>query len=218
VYDLPDIRPNNAVLRGLSHLVNDWQLAGIFSFDSGDPYDVGYSYNSGVTGSQLTGSPDYSARVYIDNLAALGPGCSSDQYAQIGNALVPATSGASPMISTAMRGPQVGSVGLESGRTLLHGCKDHRWDFNIQRTIRLGGGRNLVLRADLYNAFNTVIINGRSTNLQLNSTTDQTVRNSQFLADGSLDPARLLPNNAGFGAATGAQALRSVQLQARFTF
>ena len=44
------------------------------------------------------------------------------------------------------------------------------------------------------------------------------VRNSQTLADGSNDPARLVPRNAGFGAATNAMALRSMQLQFRFAF
>ena len=48
--------------------------------------------------------------------------------------------------------------------------------------------------------------------------TDQTVRNSQFLPDGSVDPTKLLPRNAGFGAVNGAQAMRSVQLQLRFGF
>ena len=54
--------------------------------------------------------------------------------------------------------------------------------------------------------------------MQLNSPTDQTVRNSQYLANGELDPARLTPRNAGFGAVTGAQAMRSLQLQIRFGF
>ena len=54
--------------------------------------------------------------------------------------------------------------------------------------------------------------------MQYNSPTDQTLRNSQFLADGSLDPARLKPNNAGFGGATGAQNMRNLSLQIRFQF
>ena len=51
-----------------------------------------------------------------------------------------------------------------------------------------------------------------------NSPTDQTVRNPQYNADGTLVQTRLTPQNAGFGAVTAAQAMRSVQLQLRFQF
>ncbi len=70
----------------------------------------------------------------------------------------------------------------------------------------------------MFNAFNTVSINARVGQLQLNSPTDLTIRNNQFLADGSLNPARLTPRDAGFGAATGALDMRTVQLQLRFQF
>ena len=45
-----------------------------------------------------------------------------------------------------------------------------------------------------------------------------TLVNNQYNADGSLNQSRLTPRNAGFGAATGAQALRNLQLQVRFQF
>ena len=70
----------------------------------------------------------------------------------------------------------------------------------------------------MYNAFNVVVYNARHTQLQLVSPTNQTIRNSQYLADGTVDPARLKTTSAGFGAATGAQALRSIQVQLRFAF
>ena len=66
--------------------------------------------------------------------------------------------------------------------------------------------------------FNTVIYNNRNSNVIYRSPTDQTIANSQYLPDGSLDPNRLTPRNAGFGAATGAQPLRNSQLQIRFAF
>ena len=59
-----------------------------------------------------------------------------------------------------------------------------------------------------FNLFNTVVINGRQNQIQFVSPTDLTIRNSQTLADGSNDPARLVPRNAGFGAAN-ARACRS---------
>ena len=39
--------------------------------------------------------------------------------------------------------------------------------------------------------------------MQYNNPTQKTIQNSQYLADGSLDPNRLKPNQAGFGAVTG---------------
>ena len=82
----------------------------------------------------------------------------------------------------------------------------------------MGGSRSLQFRLDVFNAFNTVIYNDRERNVIYRSPTDQTIVNSQYLPDGALDPNRLTPRTAGFGAATGAQPLRSMQLQIRFAF
>ena len=82
----------------------------------------------------------------------------------------------------------------------------------------------------MFNAFNVVVYNARQAQLQLNSPTDLTIRNPQYVAkegDTTLAPGavgsvinstRLLPNNAGFGAVTGAQNLRNLQAQIRFQF
>ena len=86
------------------------------------------------------------------------------------------------------------------------------------REIRVRGARRLQLRLDVFNAFNTAVINARQTQIQYISPTDLTIRNSQTRADGSIDPARLTPRTAGFGAATGAQTMRNVQVQIRFAF
>jgi hypothetical protein len=100
----------------------------------------------------------------------------------------------------------------------VHGCFISTTDVAIARNIRLGGARQLQFRLDVFNAFNTVVINGRQTQIQYNSPTDLTIRNAQYLADGSLNPDRLTPRTAGFGAATSAQAMRNLQLQIRFQF
>jgi hypothetical protein len=91
-------------------------------------------------------------------------------------------------------------------------------DLSIARNIRLGGGKQIQLRVDLFNAFNWVSITGRQNQLQLNSPTDLTIRNNQFLANGDINPARLRPRDAGYGAATGAADMRTAQVQLRFQF
>ena len=101
------------------------------------------SYQSAGGNVNLTGSPDYAARiVYVGDP---GEGCSTDPYRQFKVG--------------AVTGPQYNSVGLESGRNLLSSCPDKTVDLSIVRNIRVGGGRQLQLRLDAFNAFNTIVIN-----------------------------------------------------------
>ena len=75
------------------------------------------------------------------------------------------------------------------------------------------------LRFDIFNAFNTVVYNSVQTQATYNSpATPTTVTNNQYNADGSLNTARIRPETAGFGAATGAHPPRSAQFQLRFQF
>jgi hypothetical protein len=202
VWDLPDVRGASTAMRTLGLIANDWQLSGIWTGGSGARYDIGYLYFSGGSNVNLTGSPSYAARVRI--VGDPGNGCSDNQYAQFNTA--------------AFAGPLTGSNGLESGRNYMVGCFDNALDLAVARTIRIRGSKNLQFRLDVFNALNSVVYTGRVTQLQLNSPTDQTVRNAQYNTDGTLNQARLQPRNAGFGAATGAAALRSLQLQLRFRF
>ena len=150
----------------------------------------------------LTGSPDYAAKIlYIGDP---GKGCSDNPYAQFSTA--------------AVTGPSYNSLGLESGRNILSSCPDKTVDLSLARNIRVGGARQLQFRLDAFNAFNVVVINNRNTTVQYRSPTDLTVLNSQYLPDGTVDPNRLQPRNAGFGAATGAQTMRNLQIQIRFQF
>jgi hypothetical protein len=182
-------------------ILNDWQIAGVLTLDSGTYYDLGYSYQ-GIGNVNLTGSPDYGARIVY--LKEPGNGCSSDQYRQFDVTMV--------------AGPTYNSVGLESGRNLLRGCPDHTVDLSISRDIRVGGNRRLELRVDMFNAFNAVVFTNRNTTIQYDNPLSQNILNSQTNADGSLVSTRLTPRTAGFGAATAAQNMRSVQLQFRFSF
>jgi hypothetical protein len=133
-----------------------------------------------------------------------GKGCSSDRYRQFNVA--------------AVAGPTYNSVALESGRNHLTGCSDRTVDVSLARNIHVGGGRQLQIRVDAFNAFNALVYNARVTQMMLSNPTDQVVTNAALLADGSVNPNRVTPKSAGFGAANGAQALRSLQLQVRFAF
>ena len=108
---------------------------------------------------------------------------------------------------------------LESGLNYMRGCPDRTFDFAIARNINMGGNRQLQLRAELYNAFNAVIINGRNSTMNIASLdTASTATNLPYDANGNLIPSRAIPSTAGFGVATTALDPRRVQLQIRFQF
>jgi hypothetical protein len=208
VWDLPDAPASFG--RVADYLLNDWQISGVLTagsaYQAGNQangrYDLTYQYQNNGANVNLTGSPDYAARVrYVGDP---GSGCSDDQYRQFN--------------TSAVTGPQYGSVGLESGRNLLGGCVNKTIDLAIAKNIRLHGNKSLQFRLDAFNVFNTVVIIDRERNVIYRSPTDLTIVNSQTLPDGSLDPARLTPRTAGFGAATNAQAMRNLQVQLRFAF
>ena len=201
VWDLPDVSTSNR-WNVVGMVANDWQLSGIFTAGSGAPYHITYAYQTGGANVNITGSPNYVGRVRITGDP--GSGCSSDQYSQFNG--------------TAFAGPTYGSLGLESGRNYLIGCGDKTLDLAVARNFRLGGARNLQLRLDVFNVLDTAVLNARVTQLQLTTPDAQVIRNPQYLPDGSVDPTRLVPRTAGFGAATGAQTMRSMQLQIRFQF
>jgi hypothetical protein len=203
VWDLPDLpRGDHIGQHILAAVVNDWQWSGVWTGGSGNPYTPSFSYQTGGGNLNLTGSPDYAARIVMNGDP--GGGCSGDRYRMFNTEV--------------FSGPTYESLGLESGRSYLTGCFSNIWDMAVSRSFRLGGDRVIQVRADMFNAFNTVNYTGIQSQLQLVSPANQTVRNAQFDADGNLDQTRLRPQTAGFGAVTSAAALRSVQLQVRFRF
>jgi hypothetical protein len=201
VWDLPDLKSENMAWRAVGLVINDWQLSGIWSANTAGLYAVGFSYQNGGSNQNLTGSPDFGARVRI--VGDTGRGCSGNLYQQFN--------------PSAFQGPLVGSVGLESPNAYLHGCFSSTLDLAIARNIRLGGGRQIQLRADVFNAPNSAIITNRQTTMNLSNPNDPvTITNPVYDANGNI--VRGTPANAGFGMANGFQTARNVQLQIRFTF
>jgi hypothetical protein len=203
VWDLPDIKSDQAVLKAIALVANDWQLSGVWSAQTGSAYIVTFTYQTGGGNVNLTGSPDYAPRIRV--LSDPGSGCSSDPYRQFNTA--------------AFAGPLNNSLGLESGSNYLKGCFQSALDLAVARNIRLGGGRNLQLRVDIFNAPNEARVTARNSSVALASTTDPlTALNLPFDSSGALQPNRVRPNQAGFGAVSGYQASRTVQAQIRFQF
>jgi hypothetical protein len=220
LYDIPAVPgTKDGAMKALGYVTNNWQISGVLTAGSGTAYDLAYSYQGGIGNQNLTGSPDYGARIVYTGDP--GSGCSSNQYAQFNTA--------------AVAGPTYNSLGLESGRNLLRHCMDKRVDMALAKNIRLPGQKNIQFRMDVFNLFNTYVYNsvlgegGAAGSVSFASPTNLTVQNNQYNADGSLNQSRLLPRNAGFGAARGATNIgsevglgnnynRAIQFTFRFQF
>jgi len=201
IWSSPGIQSKGAVVR---ELTRDWQISAVATASSGSAYTLAYSYQNDGTNVNITGSPDWGGRVILPG--GFGGGCSDNQYSQFD--------------ASAVRGPGYGSLSMESGRNNMRGCFTKNVDISFVRRIRVSSSERyrLELRADVFNAFNIVNINGRVNSATFNNPTSMTLNNNQFNADGSLNQSRLKPNNAGFGAANAAANTRNIQLQLRFQF
>jgi hypothetical protein len=204
-WQLPKLSADRPLLKAVGLVVNDWQLSGIWTGITATPYTVGFSYTSlGANANlNLTGSPDYAARVRV--VRDPGEGCRANLYEQF--------------TTSAFQGPPVGSVGLDSGNNYLRGCFASSTDLSVARNIRIGGSKNIQLRVDAFNALNQAGITGRNTTMNLSSPSDPaTITNLPYDANGNLSPTLSKPRGAGFGVATTFQSARTIQFQFRFLF
>ena len=114
----------------------------------------------------------------------------------------------------------VGSVGLESGNGYLRGCFQSKLDLSIARNIRLGGGRNIQLRVDMFNAPNQAIITGRNTTMNLANPNSRTaITNLPYdrrpASSSTRGRCRAAPGSAS---PTTIRTRGTVQVQVRFSF
>ena len=216
VWVLPRLTSSRPVLHAAGYVLEGWQISGIWSgrrYGSNvtegnsqvpsEAYTVGFSYQNGGGNMNLTGSPDYAARIRV--VGDPGGGCSGDLLRQFNTA--------------AFQGPLTNSVGLESGNSYLKGCFISTLDLAIARNIRVGGTRRFQIRVDAFNALNSAGVTGRATTLNLTSPNDPvTPQNLPFDANGNPIATRTIPRGAGFGVANNFQNPRSMQLQLRFSF
>jgi hypothetical protein len=203
VWDLPDLASNSATRRTVGWFVNNWQVASVWTASTGADYLIAFAYQNGGANVNLTGSPDYAARVRI--VGDPGSGCSADPLRQFNTA--------------AFQGPLAGSVGLESGNGYLKSCFQSALDLSLARTFRLPGARTIQFRADIFNAPNQAIVTGRNMTMNLTNPNDPaTITNLPVDANGNVIPARARPNGAGFGVANVYQTPRTVQIHIRFGF
>ena len=143
---------------------------------------VGYTYPGGIGAQNLTGSPNYNARIVMTGDP--GSGCSSDPTRQFN--------------TSAFQGPQPYSLGLESGLNYMRGCPEAILDLALARNVRLGGSRLFQVRVEAYNVLNTVIYNARATTMNIASLqTASIATNLPYDDAGNLVPSRVGPAPPG---------------------
>ena len=121
-------RPANAVL-------NDWQMSGIATFQSGAPVTVGYSL---VTATDLSGTPSISPRIGV-----------------VGDPNLPDSerSFSRNFQTGVFRVPAAGSLGFMT-KNMLTGPGINNFDLAIFKNFKLREGLRFQVRSELYNAFN----------------------------------------------------------------
>ena len=192
IYDLPSLFRQNAFGHAL---LDGWQMSGIFTYQTGSPFSVGYSI-PGIGNQQLTGSYTEGARIHL--IGDPKAGTTSSPY----NRLNPA----------AFAPPQPGDIGLGAPQNYLRNPGINDIDFSLQKSFAIKERYRFEVRADAFNVLNHTQFSGYNATINYTSLTNSTVTNLPFKADGSIN------NINGFGTLNGARNPRIMQLVARFRF
>jgi hypothetical protein len=188
VYDLPKATRS----RSLGLALNNWQISGIYRYQTGAPYNVGFSI-PGLSGYGVTGTQqNEGGRIVV--VGDPGSGKSNDPYRQFNVA--------------AFTTPGLGSRGLESGRNFLYRNPINAWDISLSKEFRIREGKFFELRLDTFNTFNHTQYDGVNSTLNVTSLTNTTPTNL----------ASETGNRTGFGAVTSVRPPRNMQISARFQF
>lgn len=188
VYQLPKATQSKA----LGYIANDWQISGIYRYQTGAPYNIGFNI-PGLSGYGVTGTQQIEGgRIVI--IGDPGSGSSSDPYRQFNVA--------------AFTVPGLGSKGLESGRNFLYRSPINAWDLSLSKEIKITERVKFKIQLDSFNALNHTQFDGYNTTLNVTSLTNPTPTNL----------ASETGNRTGFGAVTSVRPPRNMQLSARFQF
>ena len=206
VWALPQYSAESTAMKTIGYIVNDWQLSGVWTANTGTAYTVGVS---------LPERRDRQRQPEHHRFARLRRPRPPPRQPRLG---LQQRSAAAVHRRRPSADRMSGSDGLESGADYLRGCFQSAFDMAIARTIRLHAQQQLQFRLDMFNAFNQAIVTNRNATVSLASPLDQTMTNLPYDASGNVVASRSLPKNAGFGVATAYQAPRTLQAQIRFSF
>ena len=197
IYTLPKFaswlgRADGSVTRSL---LNDWQISGFTTFQTGTPYSPGMSV-AGVTSINFTGTPNWGPKLLCvsDPLS----GTSKDPY----NRLNPA----------GFALPPIGSIGLGCSRNNLYSPGLNNWDLSLQKIVQVKERLKVVLRGEAFNVFNHTQFTGINSTLNFSGLTNPTYTNLPYNSSGKLT------NITGFGTVSGVASPRIMQLVMKVQF
>jgi hypothetical protein len=198
IYEFPNLSRYAGGNKVVGVFGDHWQLSGVYAFQSGTPYGIGFNIPGGIGNAQLTGSNTEGARIRVTG--SPGPGNSGDPYRQI--------------LTSTFTPPLPNSLGLEAGRNYLTGPGINNVDLSVQKSFAFSEKSKLELRVDAFNALNHTQFSGVNATLNVTSLTNFTPTNLPFDANGNFSFA----NRNGFGTINGARDPRILQLVARLSF
>jgi hypothetical protein len=188
IYQVPKLVENRAA----GVLINEWQLSGVYRWNSGRPYTPGAT----VPGVDLTGGTDVGARVVLT--CDPGAGYSSDPYKQFD--------------TSCFQAPSVGSRGDESTRFTMRLPPINNLDMSISKSFSIYKRTKFEVRADAFNALNHTQFTTINTGANFSGPGSSTITNLAYNAAGQLT------NINGFGSISGVAPPRTFQVMTRFTF
>jgi hypothetical protein len=156
IYEIPKLRADDSLSRGVGYVVNGWQIAGTTAFQSGTPYNVetGFDSNSdGVNNDRPSLSNPHAplaSYAFTGDWDGLSPNILCD-----GPTLWFSPTGQCNAVSPSQVHWVVPSSGQGNvGRNSLIGPWYTTWAFSLTRSIKVHEGQALQIRADMFNPFN----------------------------------------------------------------
>ena len=166
VWSVPKVTLGNKVA---DYVVNDWQVSGITTFESGQPLGIGLAT---TVSTDFTGTPSQGARV--DHVADAVLPKSERTFTRYFN-------------TAAVAMPAVGTFG-NSAKALLRGPGANNWDVAIFKNFPIRESVRLQFRWEMYNAFNHTQFSAVDTTARFDPQGNQV--NARFGELTGADPAR----------------------------
>jgi hypothetical protein len=210
IYDLPKLGRKLGDNRFSRAAFDGWQISGITSFISGNPFELGVGIGGGVNANQrITGSWTEPPRFRLKGDPKMGP-----------NGLL--------INPDAFIIPELGSLGLGE-RTYLRNPGINNTDLSIFKNFYIGDpekGRRIQLRLEAFNVFNHTQFSGinAGTNLSVGSTSNASIFNNygQVVITNNLRNGPVEGSNVAlgqrFGEYNGARDPRIIQLGVKIYF